>query len=93
MRQKGKKRTRYYILLMAIVFVVMAGSMFWVSVYYMKKMDTGYDAALKEQDNLIQQNTRQVYVAVREIKRGEISEEEMVEIRRTLRSQWEGLLF
>lgn len=93
MRQKGKKRRRYYILLMAFVFVVMAGSMFGASVYYMKKMHTGYHIALKEQDNLIQQNTRQVYVAVREIKRGEIIEEEMVELRRTLCSQSEELLF
>jgi len=93
MRQKGKRRTRYYIVLMSIAIVVMAGCMFCVSAYYVEKMHKEYENVLREHDNLIQQNTRQVYVAVRKIKRGEVISEEMLELRRALCSQTNELLF
>lgn len=93
MRQRGKKKTRFYFLLVILLLAITAAGMFCISVCYVKKTQAGYEAALKEQDALIQQNTRQVYVAARTIKRGEIISEEMVELRRTLCSQMNELLF
>lgn len=93
MRQRGKKKTRYYILLNALIFVVMACSVFCVATYYVGRMHTEYKASLEANDELIQQNTRQVYVAVRDIRLGEKISEEMLEVRRILCSQESELLF
>lgn len=93
MRQKGKKKTRSYILLTVFMFVVMACSVFCVATYYVGRMHAEYKAGLDANDKLIQQNTRLVYVAARNIRLGEKISEEMLELRRTLCSQEGELLF
>jgi len=93
MRQRGKKKTRYYILWTALVFVVMACGVLCIATYYVGRIHTEYKASLDANDKLIQQNTRQVYVAMRDIRVGEKISEEMLEVRRTLCSQESELLF
>jgi len=93
MRQKGKKKIRNHILTVVVLFTVMAGSIIYVVVDYVNDVRENYETMLKKNDRLILQSTRQVYVAAQDIRVGEIIEEEMVELRRTLCSQKDELLF
>ena len=91
MRQGGKKKLRICLWLTAVA--VMLGGLYCTAIYYADKLQAEYAAAMQEKDMLLQQNTRQVYVAVRDICAGECIEAEMVELRRTLCSQTDELLF
>jgi len=93
MRQGGKKKTGCCILLVTITFVVLAAGVFYTVEYYVGRLRAEYERCLDEKDRLIQQNTRQIYVATRDIRVGERISEEMLEIRRTLCSQESELLF
>ena len=93
MRQRGKKKNRICILLMIVLVAVIAGSSFCVATYSVKELHEKYETMLEENTILIQQNTRQVYVAAQDIRGGESIDEEMLELRRTLCSQKDELLF
>lgn len=93
MRKRGMKKSGYYILLVVVTFVAVACGVFCTVDYYVGKLNAEYGTRLVENDRLIQQNTRQIYVAARDIKVGERISEEMLEIRRALCSQESELLF
>lgn len=93
MRQKGKKKIRNYILFVVMLFSLTVGSIFCVTAFFVKGLQTKYETRLDENDKLIQQNTRQIYVAAQDIRVGESVDKEKLEIRRALCSQKEELLF
>lgn len=91
MKQGRKKKLRICLWLMVVTLMLAGG--YCTAVCYADKLQMEYEAVLQEKNMLLQQNTRQVYVAVRDICVGECIETEMVELRRTLCSQTDELLF
>lgn len=91
MRQGGKKKLRIYLWLTAVALII--GGLYCITDGYADKLQAEYAADLQEKELLIQQNTRRVYVAVHDICVGERIEAGMVELRRTLCSQPDELLF
>lgn len=93
MRQKRKRKLRIYILVTGFAIVFVTGVLLCMITYLIKDIRLEYEQKFAENNQLIQQNTRVVYVAAQEIRTGEPISEDMVEIRRSLCSQTETLLF
>lgn len=92
-RMRKKRKKRQYVILLFVYLVLIVCGVFGGAAYYVKQTKNKYEKKLTETYNLIRQNTRQVYVAVRDIKVGELIREDMLEVRRILCSQDEELLF
>lgn len=93
MRQKRKKKVLLYILVFSLVAVVISGVLLCAVSFMIGEIKAEYEERLEDNNRLIQQNTRLIYVAVRDIRTGEEIREDMLELRRSVCSQAEELLF
>lgn len=93
MRQKRKNKTRLYILVVTLAVITLMSLLLCIGSYLISRVKAEYERKLAENQQLIQQNTRLVYVAMQDIRRGESVQEAMLEVRRSLCSQREDLLF
>ena len=93
MRQKANKSIwRYSVIVILMVGVLIVGTLA-VNDYFTNKIRMDFEKQIQQQKEMIQNNTRKVYVAIREISAGEQINHSMVELQDVLCTQDEGLLF
>lgn len=87
LKRKLKRTTKQYIIVALICIVVIGASALTTSVIAIRQIREEYEYMLNEAESEMNENRRSVYIAVSDIRKGEILTEDMVEKRSVYSSQ------